>query len=262
MSTAYRFLACTALVAGATAPNYAAAHIDLLSPPSRYGHQEQKEGPCGRQDGERGSVLAAFVPGATIRVRWEETIDHPGHFRLAFDNEGDDGFVDPVAVDDFYANSAVLLDEIEDQDGGIYEISVTLPDVECDRCTLQLVQVMTDKLYNGFGGSSADNNDLYYACSDLVLSEAAPAEGCTWDASTGSCTGDLPMDAAAETEDATAVDHAADGTHHDDHAAPTSEAANGDVGSGCQAGGHPWSLSWWLSASLAVALWRRPPGQA
>ena len=58
---------------------------------------------------------------------------------------------------------------------------VTLPDVECERCTLQLIQVMTDKAPYG------DGNDLYYQCADLALRADAPAEGETFGVEPGGC---------------------------------------------------------------------------
>src|SRR5690606_6077325 len=39
----------------------------------------------------------------------------------------------------------------------------TLPDIECESCTLQVVQVMYDKKPYG------DGNDLYYQCADIAL---------------------------------------------------------------------------------------------
>jgi hypothetical protein len=102
--------------------------------------------------------------GSVLRVRWAETIDHPGHFRISFDASGEDAFVDPASATDTYTNEAVLLDDIADKNGGKYEVEVTLPNIECDQCTLQLVQLMTDKAPYQPG-----SNDLYYQCADLTL---------------------------------------------------------------------------------------------
>jgi hypothetical protein len=51
----------------------------------------------------------------------------------------------------------------------VFSIDLTLPDLECDECTLQLAQIMTDKAPYVPG-----TNDLYYNCVDLVLPEPAP----------------------------------------------------------------------------------------
>lgn len=163
-----RWLA-VAVVLGLARP--AAAHLLVTSPQSR--HDSLKRGPCGAgADDPRGSVVHTFAPGATITVAWDEFVDHPGHFRISFDDDGQDDFVDPASFTDVSGGPTVLIDDIPDRDGGGYTQTVTLPDVECDNCTLQVIQVMTDKAPYG------DGNDLYYQCVDLVLSRSA-SEGST-----------------------------------------------------------------------------------
>jgi MYXO-CTERM domain-containing protein len=140
----------------------AAAHIELTFPAPRTA--QQKYGPCGAQGGVRGDVVTTFSPGQTITVTWNETIGHPGHYRISFDADGQDDFVDPASFTDTYSAPSVLLDDIADNPGvGPYSAEITLPDIECDNCTLQLIQMMTDKPPYG------DGNDLYYQCADLVL---------------------------------------------------------------------------------------------
>ena len=159
----------------ALAPITASAHIALVSPPPR--HTQQKTGPCGVADDQRGDQITTYMPGETITLVWKETIDHPGHYRIAFDADGFDDFVDPKTADELYSNAAVLLDGIPDMKGGMYMAEVTLPDVECDTCTLQLIQVMKDK--PPFG----DGNDMYYQCADVVLMGMGTSS--TSDGSTG-----------------------------------------------------------------------------
>jgi MYXO-CTERM domain-containing protein len=154
----------------------AQAHIQLTYPTQRY--TDQKYGPCGRQnDTGRGDAVTTLPPGATITVTWDETINHPGHFRISFDADGQDDFVDPAGFDDFYTADSVLADNIEDTPlGGPSSFEITLPNIECSNCTLQVVQVMTDKPPYG------DGNDLYYQCADLILTADAPDAGPTPDA--------------------------------------------------------------------------------
>lgn len=140
----------------------AQAHLRMLMPASRYG-DDQKTGPCGRPGGQRTTNVSTFRPGETIMLVWNEFVDHPGHFRISFDDDGDDDFVDPASFTDMYTAPSVMLDGIADKNGGDYTQAFTLPNVECDNCTLQVVQVMTDKPPYG------DGNDLYYQCIDLVL---------------------------------------------------------------------------------------------
>lgn len=152
------------------------AHIQLTYPTQRY--SDQKYGPCGRlNDTGRGATVTTLPPGATITVTWDETINHPGHFRISFDDDGQDGFADPAGYDDYYTVPSVLADNIADTpSGGPSSFEITLPNIECDNCTLQVVQVMTDKQPYG------DGNDLYYQCADLILSADAPDAGPTPDA--------------------------------------------------------------------------------
>jgi hypothetical protein len=168
----------------------AAAHIGLRYPMSRYGDQVLKEGPCGVAGGTRSSHVTALESGATIEVVWDEYVDHPGHFRIAFDADGDDDFVDPACLGgcatrapeiETYSNGSVLLDGIADTPGGgLGSATLTLPDVECDRCTLQIIQVMYDKPPYVTPG-----NDIYYQCADLVLRRTEPPPSCR-----GDCDGD------------------------------------------------------------------------
>ncbi|MGB1277378.1 MAG: MYXO-CTERM sorting domain-containing protein, partial [Nannocystaceae bacterium] len=76
-------------------------------------------------------------------------------------------------------NETVLIDGIPDVDDvHNYSIVVDLPDLTYENCTLQIVQVMTDKPPYG------DGNDLYYHCIDLRLVADGeplpqPNEGCS-----------------------------------------------------------------------------------
>jgi MYXO-CTERM domain-containing protein len=161
--------ACSMLVA-----DTAAAHIQMQYPTPRY--PDQKAGPCGKGAGDAPTAnINTFQGGETIMVRWTETVQHPGHFRISFDPEGQNDFGDPAAYDDFYANPAVLVDEIADkvENQAMYEQEITFPEMSCDTCTLQLLQVMTDKPPFGPGGGS----DFYYQCADIVLMGAAETTG-------------------------------------------------------------------------------------
>jgi len=154
------------LFLAAFVPANAYAHLGLDSPTSRYGPEVLKTGPCGVEAGERTSNVSYFEPGETIEVRWDEYVDHPGHYRIAFDDDGDDDFVDPAEMMELYSNDTVLLDGIVDGAPGErdYRATVTLPYVTCENCTLQVIQVMYDK-----PPYTTPGNDIYYQCADLVL---------------------------------------------------------------------------------------------
>lgn len=165
-----------ALAAGLLLPGLPArAHVRLVSPTSRYG-DEMKLGPCGRLGGLRTDRITTVRPGQDLEVVFDELIDHPGHYRIAFDPSGDDDLAPPAwdgarwtsppAVD-------VLAADLPDAAGGLTHgrVTVRLPDVECDGCTLQLIQIMTDKPPLDGG------DDFYFQCADLVLSRTAPVGG-------------------------------------------------------------------------------------
>ncbi len=153
-------------------PGAALAHVQLESPLQR--ESAQKQGPCGNSGSARSGNVCAYRPGTTITVTWDETVEHPGHFRISFDEDGDDDFVVPTGYDDIGPYDGVLVDNIADRDVRSgdpgYSQEVQLPDVECDNCTLQLIQVMTDKPPYGNG------DDIYYQCADIVLSASAPED--------------------------------------------------------------------------------------
>lgn len=159
---------------GLTSP--ARAHLHLVEPAARDGGEELKDGPCGQTGSVRGSVVTTFEAGQTIEIVIDEYIDHPSHYRVAFDVDGDDDFEDPVCLENCATNGGpdpvfapgdpeiVLVDFIADAGTREQRFTVTLPDVVCDRCTLQVIQVMYDKRPYTIGG-----NDNYYQCADVVL---------------------------------------------------------------------------------------------
>lgn len=140
------------------------AHITLTSPKPRT--IEQKQGPCGETGSTRGNVVATYKPGQTITVEWDETVDHGGHYRIAFDGDGDDALAFPAATSD--PAPITLADPIGDHAPGHYTQQVTLPNMNCTNCTLQLIQLMSNI------GTDAPPYTYYYQCADIVLSDSAP----------------------------------------------------------------------------------------
>lgn len=116
-----------------------------------------KNSPCGGV--VRGSTPKVFQAGSTITVQWEETINHPGRFEIYFSPANDNNFT--------------LLKTITDtlDDGSTphqYSTSITLPNVNCAACTLQLIQVMTE---------NPASPSLYYSCSDIQLTGSSSVSG-------------------------------------------------------------------------------------
>lgn len=116
--------------------------------------------PCGGERGQtpasvKGSPQRTYASGATIRVHWKETNDHPGVWRidLSADNE---------------KTWQVLLHMKDDVDGeGLseetpkyYWADITLPaGLSCENCTFRLTQSM---------GGIDDGND-YFSCADISI---------------------------------------------------------------------------------------------
>ncbi len=149
----------------------ASAHITLTSPPARTSQQKQRV--CGTLDSVRGTNVTVLRPGSQITVTWTETVPHPGHYRISFDADGQEFSIPPDTTSDTgLTDPNVLMDLIPDVAGTTtYSQVITLPDIECDACTLQLIQMMTDKLpYT----DDAASNDIYYQCADITLSATAP----------------------------------------------------------------------------------------
>jgi len=169
-----RVVPALALAAVTLLSTPAVAHILLESPAPRYVYtvDGQKTPMCGT--GALTGDVTWYQPGETITVEWTETINHPGYFRISVDPDGgDDDLVDPTDYNDLYVAPSVLLDDIQDGGGSMFSAQVTLPNVECDVCTLQLIQVMTDKPPWGPAGG----NDIYYWCADIRISTTPPGGG-------------------------------------------------------------------------------------
>lgn len=174
--------------------------------------RDTKVAPCGKPDGIATGAEYTYRPGSTITVKLAEYVRHPGYFRIAFDNAGHDDFVDPrwiVAPDpdnrqggcpiddtdqcrrgnqatdgDFFNNATVLMDNLNphtrENAQPEYTWEVKLPDVDCDDCTLQIIQVMEDPAGTAHGvynTTPGDNNDVYHQCIAINLDRDAPAEG-------------------------------------------------------------------------------------
>lgn len=88
--------ALAAIAANALAADSAQAHINMFGALKDRGG-DQKTLPCGGPNRGAGPVYT-FEPGATITLGVDEFIPHPGYFRISFDDDGTDGFKDPVSI--------------------------------------------------------------------------------------------------------------------------------------------------------------------
>jgi uncharacterized protein (TIGR03382 family) len=139
-----------------------------------------KQRHCGQTGSARANVQT-YRPGATLHLVWDEYVVHPGWFRISFQQNGDTFEVPPASgaasnyptedltgKTDPATGSLIIADRIMH---GTSSFDVTLPNVECNNCTLQLTQMMTDKPpYT----ADTTSDDIYYQCVDLVLTASAP----------------------------------------------------------------------------------------
>lgn len=107
---------------------------------------------CGGEFGARG--VTKVKPGL-LTLAFEESVWHRGApFRVALSNEGGDGgfdeciLLDHIPHMDAYSPHPSLNDE---SSWPMFYISVPIPDVKCAKCSLQLLNIMTDKSKGGCG---------------------------------------------------------------------------------------------------------------
>lgn len=178
----------------------ASAHVRLIDPPPRVdgkaGGMQLKNGPCGQTPNARTTIVTEFSPGETITVTFAEYINHTSYYRVALDVDGDDDFplrpnqsvmpgdddptmINPVSdISDTSLPVYILGYDMDDLSPAPmqeqeYTMQVTLPNIECENCTLQLIQFM----YN-------DDMPYYFQCADIVM-RGTVADSTTSTMSTG-----------------------------------------------------------------------------
>lgn len=207
-------LAALAVSASSLLAAPAHAHISMVGALKSRGG-DQKSSPC---DGKRGDgPVYTFAPGTTITLSVNEGIPHPSYFRIAFDNDKDDNFVEPKSIKPIEASrkcpfdandqcgesdfcnvtsttggATVLWDNLDPHPSGggkTWAWNVKLPDVECENCTLQVLQIMEDTVHGAYcpqGSCAAAGDsleDIYHRCIDIKLVKGATnGAGATTDA--------------------------------------------------------------------------------
>lgn len=186
--SAYRVLSAFAAFTALALPAApAAAHFRLEAPASWIAQDDkgdpQKMAPCGgtmADGGTRTGVVTDLQGGSELRLAITETVFHPGHYRVALARRinllppdpvavmketergprSDHGIIDPspqppVLVDGLWQN--------QERRTGPLETTVTLPNIDCEGCVLQILQFMEN--HPGFreGGFS------YHHCAIVNL---------------------------------------------------------------------------------------------
>ena len=144
----------------------------------------QKAGPCGGTNTDYGKPTFAItkaVGGSKLHVMLQETVFHPGHYRIALavnsplelpldpkptTADSDRG---PRSVSAEIMNPVqppVLADGLfvhKEKPAGMWETDVTLPNITCKRCTLQVIQFMEDHAVNNPGMFT------YHHCAEMAI---------------------------------------------------------------------------------------------
>jgi hypothetical protein len=158
------FVPVLAIVVGFSADAH--AHIQLTSPPARFAYNAAgiKIGPCGA--GTATNMVTHLTPGQSLNVMFNETVPHPGFFRISLDTTGADTFPPISPTPESPVLAPVLADNVlfhaAAGSGGPQMFTVTVPNASCAKCTLQLTQFMSDNPTSG-----------YYQCADVVIDSSA-----------------------------------------------------------------------------------------
>jgi hypothetical protein len=172
------------------------AHFKMLEPASWLVSSDrgdpQKAFPCGgdaKGPGTPSGIVSKAVGGSKVRLKVLETVYHPGHYRVALAvNSRDELPEDPVtttretekgpwstwAVIQSPPQIPVIADGLfphytRPAQPQTHEADIQLPNINCKKCTLQVIQFMAEHGYNKPGGYS------YHQCADFEIT-ADPAK--------------------------------------------------------------------------------------
>jgi ribosomal protein S27AE len=190
MKHSARFLLAFAVLT-VVVPAATYAHFRLLEPASWIVENErgdpQKAGPCGGTNADWGKpsyVIGKVTGGQKLHIRIQETVYHPGHYRVALavnshnelppdpetttrDSEKGPWSVSaliqnppqiPVLADGLFVHATRPTGQLPP-----WETDVQLPNINCPKCTLQVVQFMAEHANNNPGGYS------YHHCAELQI---------------------------------------------------------------------------------------------
>ncbi len=182
-------LLCGSALLLAAAPA-AYAHFILVAPDAwvevNVLGDPQKAAPCGTSDITKGTPtgkVTAMTGGDMLHIKIKETIYHPGYYRVALSvldrselpadpvaetREGArgpisvSGKIDPAPKPPVLADGLFFHRERPAKDS-FWETDIKLPNINCDNCTLQVLQFMEEHGLNKEGDFS------YHHCADLKI---------------------------------------------------------------------------------------------
>src|SRR5471030_1225230 len=161
------------------AQGVAHAHFALLQPASALMIEDGGKGapPCA--EGPASNVVTQVQGGHPIAIDLFEFVFHPGHYRIALSvNSRAELPPDPDVVVDAFGLSVsaaiqnppkfpILVDGLfahtDPSSGGMWQADVMLPNIDCAKCTLQVIEFMAEHPLNAGGGY------FYHHCADLQI---------------------------------------------------------------------------------------------
>ncbi|KAL7461364.1 hypothetical protein ACHAXS_001783 [Conticribra weissflogii] len=157
------------------------AHSRWKCPPPRSSSTGIKTGPCGSETNDFGlspdddgdQPVTEIYPGP-LRVIFEESIHHTGApFRISLSGDGtDDLDASCVLLDHIPHNDCCRPNLYDESTYTPYVITINIPNVNCERCSLQLANPMTDKI----GG---DGSPTGIGCTDPLGTCFSVYHSCT-----------------------------------------------------------------------------------
>jgi hypothetical protein len=171
---------------------FAGAHFHLIEPQSWLTENNlgdpQKLGPCGGTTANAGmptGIVNQVKGGQKLHIKLQETVFHPGHYRIALavnsrdelpadpmtvTREGDKGPQSvsasiqnppkiPVIADGLFVHTMKSADP--------FETDIQIPNINCPKCTLQIVEFMAEHGYNKDGGY------YYHHCAEMQITADA-----------------------------------------------------------------------------------------
>jgi hypothetical protein len=182
------------LAAGVLLAPLAEAHFRLLEPQSWLVENDlgdpQKLGPCGGTSANIGmpsNTVTKVQGGQKMHIKVQETVFHPGHYRVALaihsrselppdpeitTRETDKGPRSLSALIQNPVRVPVLADGLfvhTTRQAEPFESEIRIPNINCEKCTLQILEFMAEHGLNRDGGYS------YHHCADLQIT-ADPAK--------------------------------------------------------------------------------------
>jgi hypothetical protein len=188
-----------AATAAAVAPAVS-AHFKLLEPASWLVEDDrgdpQKLFPCGGTLGDPGEATGAVTTvtgGSKLKIVVNETIFHPGHYRIALARKRNSLPLDPpvtmheterglrsqTALIMTTPMPPVIIDGLwphTEKPTTNWETEITVPNITCEGCQLQVIQVMLEHPGVREGGFS------YHHCAvlNITADPAKPSEDARW----------------------------------------------------------------------------------